>query len=201
MNDKLIVAVLFFAVIGFIAVIARLMKMFKMMSKAKEEYEVALEHFKNYEEAVMERYGIIDDIGNKVKDTMMSVFDKVVKPFKDLYEYIRKQMYEIVPFLVFQLTFLGFLIYWSIIPPHKNPIKQTITLVLIVVLLTGVIGISYGFWYAFKYGPEESFGGYLLRKELDFLKAIKNMSVDVFYALIGKKKEGFSLESFDSCFT
>lgn len=200
-TDKLIIAILVFAVIGFIAVLARLWKLVKMMRVAKERYEAALAEFKQNEEAILENYDMFSDLGNKIKDALMSVFNKVVKPFKDLYEWIREQIYEIVPFLVFQLFFLGFLIYWSIIPPHKNVVKQTITYALIVILFTGVIGIGYGFWWVFKYGnKDDTFGAYLLRKEIAYLKAIKNMSVDVFNALVGKKKEGISLEGFGNCF-
>lgn len=201
MSDKLIIAILVFAIIGFVAVLARLWKLVKMMRVAKERYEAALQEFKEQEAVILENYDFFGDLGDKIKNALLSVFNKVVKPFKDLYEWIREQIYEIVPFLVFQLFFLGFLIYWSIIPPHKNFLKQSITYAVIVILLTGVIGIGYGFWWAFKYGnKDDTYGAYLLRKEIAYLQAIKNMSVDIFYALTGKKKEGFSFEGFGSCF-
>jgi hypothetical protein len=217
MEDKLMIVLLVLAAIGLFTVLAKLWKLMKMMQTAKEGYEAALKELEAYEPQFIEeyqamyieQYGPLDflkELPNKAKDAFMSVIDTVLKPFKAIYRFIRKQLYEIVPFLVFQLLIIGFLIYWAVIPPHKNLAKVTVTTTLIVVLLTGVIGISYATWSIFKWtdhleGKDETYLGYLLRKEISFFKAIATMTKKIFDALVyGKKKKESYAEMFSTCF-
>lgn len=195
MNGEYVkIAIVVLAVIGLYTVIMRAVKLIKVMNYAKEQYQLTIE---NFQAEVVEKYGIVgslENVGNKIKDALEYALNKALEPFKKLYKWVMEQLYEIIPFLIFQLLFIYALMYYLIIPDHNSIIKNSLGYIVVFVLFTVVIGATYAIWWVFQQASkaDETYGGYILRKEISFFKMLFEKTKDIFKALFIKKKENYA---------
>lgn len=144
---------------------------------------------------------VVGDLGDiakkvvgKVEDVAEDAFKTVTKPITDAIKWIKKQLYEVIPFLIFQIGFIGLVMFWILVPDDISTAKQLFVYFLMFNMLVISLYITMVFWKLLGDG-NEGLGAYLLRQEKNFFvglwTALKTWFGLIWSALTKKKKEEF----------
>lgn len=222
MNTKVLV-LLVILILGMIVLFRKTKEVFTEIERIKELYNISNEQLaeefgwfsdavgavtgaaKTVAGGVKDVAGDIGDIGkkviNKVKDVAEDAFKTVTKPITDAIKWIKKQLYEVIPFLIFQIGFIGLVMFWILVPDDISTAKQLFVYFLMFNMLVITLYITMVFWKLFGDG-NEGLGAYLWRQEKNFFVGLWTALTAwfrlIWSALTKKKKEFYFMDGLNS---
>jgi len=142
--------------------------------------------------------GVAGKVIGAVKGAAEKAFDTVTKPVKEAIKWIKRQLYELIPFFFFQIGFIALVMFWVMIPDDVSTGKQIFIYVLMFVMLIMTMYITMIFWEVLGDG-NEGLGAYIWRKEKQFFGAVWSTMKFLFSMLLKPFTGGSSKEDFLTC--